>query len=203
MNRFWKNNERMKFKELNLIFAVLALAVFSMTINAQEKQEIFDYTNEDDFVIGGVSVSGVRYLDLNAIIGLSGLRTGQTITIPGEAVKNAVQRLWSQGLFSDVRISIQSMKSDTVFLDILLQERPRVSSIKFYGIRQSESQDITEKINLPVGSQITSYILDNTRKIIRDHYIEKGFFNTTVDFVQKDDPDQPNNVILSINIDKK
>ncbi len=193
----------MKFKGLNWIFTVLVLAVFNMAIYAQEKQEIFDYTSEDEFVIGGVSVSGVRYLDINAIVGLSGLRKGQTITIPGEAVKNAVQKLWSQGLFSDVRLSVQSTKADTVFLDILLQERPRISSIKFYGIRQSESQDITEKINLPVGSQITSYILDNTRKIIRDHYIEKGFFNTSVDFVQKDDPDQPNNIILSINIDKK
>ncbi|MBP1667147.1 MAG: bamA [Bacteroidetes bacterium] len=193
----------MKFRELDWIFVVLVLAVFNTTINAQEKQEIFDYANENDFIIGGVSVSGVRYLDINAIIGISGLRVGQNITIPGEAVKNAVQRLWSQGLFSDVRVSVESMKSDTVFLDIMLQERPRISSIKFYGIRQSESQDITEKIKLPVGSQITSYILENTRKIIRDHYIEKGFFNTSVDFVQKDDPDQPNNIILSINIDKK
>jgi len=193
----------MKFKGFSWILAGLVLAVFNISVNAQEKQEIFDYTSEDDFVIGGVSVSGVRYLDLNAIIGLSGLRIGQTITIPGEAVKNAVQKLWSQGLFSDVRISIESMKSDTVFLDILLQERPRISSIKFEGIKKSETQDITEKINLPVGSQITSYIINNTRKIIRDHYIEKGFFNTSVEFIQKDDPDQPNNVILTINVDKK
>lgn len=193
----------MGLREINRIFATLALALFNICAYAQQKQEIFDYTREDDYVIGGVSVSGVRYLDINAIIGISGLRTGQTITIPGEAVKNAVQRLWSQGLFSDVRISIESMKSDTVFLDIRLQERPRISSIKFNGIRQSESQDIAEKIKLPVGSQVTSYILENTKKIIKDHFIEKGFYNTTVDFVQKDDPDQPNNIILSINIDKK
>jgi outer membrane protein insertion porin family len=60
-----------------------------------------------------------------------------------------------------------------------------------------------KKINMPVGSQLTSYVLDNTRKIIRDHYVEKGFLNTSVDYVQKDDPSQPNNVALSINIDKK
>ncbi len=193
----------MKFRELNRIFMMLVLAMFNIIAYTQEKQEIFDYTAEDDYVIGGVSVSGVRYLDINAIVGISGLRVNQTITIPGDAIKNAVQRLWTQGLFSDVRISIESTKSDTVFLDILLQERPRISAIKFYGIRQSETQDINEKINLPVGSQITSYILENTKKIIRDHYIEKGFYNTTVDFIQKDDPDQPNNVILTINVDKK
>jgi outer membrane protein insertion porin family len=100
-------------------------------------------------------------------------------------------------------MSIVSVNSDTVFLDIFLQERPRISAVKLNGIKNSETEDLTEKINLPTGSQITSYILNNTQKIIRDHYIEKGFLNTTVEFVQKDDPDQPNNVILYINIDKK
>ncbi len=33
--------------------------------------------------------------------------------------------------------------------------------------------------------------------------MKKDFYNTTVDFIQKDDPDQPNNVILTINVDKK
>ncbi len=84
-----------------------------------------------------------------------------------------------------------------------LQERPRISSVRYNGLKNSETQDLTEKINLPVGSQLTSYLLNNTKKIIKDHFIEKGFLNTTVDFVQKDDPDQPNNVILTINVDKK
>ena len=83
---------------------MLVLAMFNIIAYTQEKQEIFDYTAEDDYVIGGVSVSGVRYLDINAIVGISGLRVNQTITIPGDAIKNAVQRLWTQGLFSDVRI---------------------------------------------------------------------------------------------------
>jgi outer membrane protein insertion porin family len=193
----------MRSIKLNWIIAALFLFLVSISLNAQEKQEIFDYLTEGDYIVGGVSVSGVRYLDVNALIGISGLRVGQEISIPGEAVSNAVHRLWQQGLFSDVRLSIISVKSDTVFFDIFLQERPRISSVKLNGIRNGETQDLTEKIHLPIGSQITSYILNNTQKIIRDHYIEKGFLNTTVEFVQKDDPDQPNNIILYINIDKK
>lgn len=184
-----------------IIALFLICAVFSL--NAQEKQKIVNFTQQNDYVIGGVSVSGIRYLDINALIGISGLKVGQEVTIPGDAVTSAAQKLWQQGLFSDVRITIDTLKSDTVFLDIFLQERPRVSAIKFNGIRPSEKEDLVKKISLPVGSQITSYILDNTRKITRDHFIEKGFLNTSVDFVEKDDPDQPNNVILSINVDKK
>jgi len=50
---------------------------------------------------------------------------------------------------------------------------------------------------------VTAYLLNTAEKIIKDHFIEKGFLNTQVAFIQKDDPDQPNNVILAINVDKK
>ncbi|MGA1978229.1 MAG: outer membrane protein assembly factor BamA [Bacteroidales bacterium] len=190
-------------KGIKRIALGLFLIIETISVNAQERNKIFNYLQEGDYVIGGVSISGIRYLDINALIGITGLKIGQQITVPGEAITSAAQKLWQQGLFSDVRITIDTLKSDTAFLDIFLQERPRISSIKFDGIRSSETEDLVKKINMPVGSQLTSYVLDNTRKIIRDHYVEKGFLNTSVDYVQKDDPSQPNNVALSINIDKK
>ena len=171
-------------------------------MHAQEKQEIFDFMTSDDYIVGGVSISGIRFLDTNALIGISGLRIGQEITIPGEVLKTAVQKLWQQGLFSDVRISISQIVSDSVFLDIFLQERPRISSVKYNGLKKSEQDDLVEKLNLPVGSQITEYLLNNAEKIIKDHFIEKGFLNTSVTFIQKEDPDRPNNVILAVNVNK-
>ena len=90
-------------------------------------------------MVGGVSISGIRFLDTNALIGISGLRIGQEITIPGDILTTAVQKLWQQGLFSDVRISISKVVSDSVFLDIFLQERPRISSVKYNGLKKSET----------------------------------------------------------------
>jgi len=185
------------------IIIALSFILGGLSLQSQERQEIVDFSSPEDYIIGGVTVSGVRYLDSNALIGISGLRRWQEVTIPGEAVSLAVQKLWQQGLFSDIRITITKVESDTVFLDIFLQERPRVSSVKFNGLRTSETQDLVEKINLPVGSQLSSYVLENTRKIIADHFIEKGFLNTSVDFIQKEDPEQPNNIILTIDVDKK
>jgi len=203
VNRFWKNNEIMLIRKIKKIVIAIFLTLMSLSVNAQEKQEIIDFMSADDYFIGGVTVTGVRFLDTNALIGISGLRIGQEIFIPGDAVTTAVQKLWQQGLFSDVRISATKFVSDSVFLDIFLQERPRISSLRFNGLKNSETQDLVEKINLPVGSQVTAYLLNTAKKIIKDHFVEKGFLNTEVDFVQKDDPDQPNNVILSINVDKK
>jgi outer membrane protein insertion porin family len=192
----------MVIDRLGRIFVFISLTLLSYSLHAQEKQEVFNYMSVDDYVVGGVTVSGIRFLDVNALVGLSGLRVGQQITIPGDEVKTAVQKLWQQGLFSDIRITISSIVSDTVFLDIFLQERPRISSVKYNGLRKSEQDDLIKKLNLPVGSQVTEYLLTNAEKIIKDHFIEKAFLNTTVDFVQKDDPDRPNNIILSVNVDK-
>ncbi|NMC37231.1 MAG: outer membrane protein assembly factor BamA [Bacteroidales bacterium] len=169
----------------------------------QEATEFADYSSVESFTVGGVSVSGVRFLDTNALIGLSGLRIGQEVSVPGDEISSAVRKLWDQGLFSDVRISIIRQVADTIFLDISLQERPRISSIRYNGLKNSEAQDITEKINLPVGSQLTSYLINKSEKIIKDHFIEKGFLNIKVEFVQKDDPSQPNHIMLTIDVDKR
>ncbi len=193
----------MVIKKFRRTFIATILALISLMLNAQEKQKIVDFMNVEDYIIGGVTVTGVRFLDTNALIGISGLRIGQSVTVPGDAVTTAVQKLWQQGLFSDVRISISKVQSDTVFLDINLQERPRISSIKLNGLKTSEITDLNKKINLPIGSQVTPYLLNTAHKIIVDHFVEKGFLNTEVAYVQKDDPDQPNHVILNVNVDKK
>jgi outer membrane protein insertion porin family len=115
---------------------------------AQEKQDIYNYAQYDDFVIGNITVTGVRFLDPNALIGISGLRVGQRISIPGEAYNLAAQRLWQQGLFSDVRMSFTRMSYDTISFDIELQERPRISSVRYEGLKKSETKDLVEKSNL-------------------------------------------------------
>ncbi len=196
----------MRFIKQQISILVIILISVINPVKAQdkqEKQEIYNFMNYDDFVIGGVTVTGVRFLDPNALIGISGLRLGQEITVPGDELKLAVQKLWQQGLFSDVRISVTKTSMDTVYLDIALQERPRISSVKYNGLKKSESQDLVEKINLPVGSQVTPYLLNTARKIIVDHFVEKGFLNTEVNFIQKDDPDQANNVIMTVDVNKK
>jgi outer membrane protein insertion porin family len=192
----------MVIKGMKNILAAILLVLMCLPVKAQEKLEIADYLSPTDYIIDSITVSGIKYLDINALIGISGLRIGKEISVPGDAITLAAKKLWEQGLFSDIRIT-KKIKGDKISLNIFLQERPRLSSLKFTGLRASESTDLQEKISLPNGSQVTAYVLNNTEKIIKDHFIEKGFMNTSVTYIQKDDPDQPNNVILTINVDKK
>ncbi len=195
--------EKMLFRNsIKLILTIiLSLAFFSA--KAQEAKEIIDYSTNEEYKIAGINITGVKFLDPNALIGISGLRVGQMVDIPGEEITAAAKKLWSQGLFSDVRILYDKIEGDNVWLTIYLQERPRLSSINFIGIKNSESEDLLEKINIPVGSQVTSHVINSAKNILTEYYVEKGFLNTVVSINQKDDPDSPNNVVLNISIDKR
>lgn len=193
----------MMMKDKTRIISVLfALLILPLPLAGQVENKVVNYLYPEEYTIAGITVSGIRYLEPNALIGISGLRIGQTLDIPGEEVTSAVKKLWEQGLFSDVRITITNRDGDNVWLDIFLQERPRLSSVKFEGIRATEETDLKEKLTLPIGSQVTAHLLNTTKKTIIDHYVEKGFLNAEVNIVQKDNPDMPNNVSLNVIIDK-
>ena len=188
---------------LKRILVVVLMGILGLNVYGQEDKSIANYLSPGDYIINKITISGIKFLDSNALIGISGLRIGDEVTVPGDKITLAVQKLWDQGLFSDVRITYTKPVNDSISLDIFLQERPRLSSLKFEGVKSTETKDITDKISLPNGSQITAFVLNNTERIIKQHFVDKGFLNTTVDFVQKEDPERPNNVILTIKVDRK
>ncbi len=194
-------DEMMKERPMRIV-SLFALLLTGLIATAQTDEKYVNYLYPEEYTVAGITISGVKFLEPNALIGISGLRIGQKVEIPGEQITSAVRKLWDQGLFSDVRITVTGKEGENVWLDIYLQERPRLSSLKFEGIKKSEETDLNEKLSLPNGSQVTAHLLNRAERTIKDHYIEKGFLNTEVNIVQKDDPDMPNNVVLNIIIDK-
>ena len=161
------------------------------------------YSSPRKYTIRDIQISGIRYLDQNVLLQLSGLSVGQIIDVPGESITNAIKKLWQQGLFSDVKITADKIEGDDIWLDIYLQERPRLASVNFSGVSKSEQDDINEKVLLLKGSQITDNQINNAERTIKNIFLAKGFLNTEVKIVQRDDTTQNNSVILDINVDKK
>ncbi len=164
--------------------------------------QVMDYENPKEYVIADVTVSGIEYIQKEVLVSLSGLKVGNTITLPGDEVTNVLKKFWSQGLFSDAMISAKQIRNDSVWIDIYLTERARMSNLQILGIGKSETQDIVEKINLKRGQQVTADIQDNTKRIIREHFVEKGFLNTEVEIVLKDDTLRVNMVQMDIIVSK-
>ncbi|MBU2553543.1 MAG: BamA/TamA family outer membrane protein [Bacteroidetes bacterium] len=161
-----------------------------------------NYERPTEYVIGGVEVSGVEYLDKNVIIMLSELEIGKRVKVPGDEITGAIRKLWEQGLFDNVSITASSIKGTNIFLTIHLQERPRLSKFSFDGIRKSEADDIREKINLTRGDVVTDHLIVRTKSIIQGFYADKGFLNSEVEIEQEVDKKNKNFVDLKINIKK-
>ena len=92
------------------------------------------------YEVAGVTVSGTKYLDEDLLISVSGLSVGTKIKLPNdENISRAIRNLWKQELFSNVTISITKIISTKIFLDIKVEERPRLSRYNFRGIKKSEA----------------------------------------------------------------
>lgn len=154
-------------------------------------------------IIADISVDGAENYEDFVLIGFSGLSVGDVIDIPGDAITNAVKRFWKQGLFSDVKILTPKITNDSVWLNISLKSRPKVSDIKYTGLKKGEIEDLEVKLGIVKGNQITPNISDRAKKVITKYMEEKGFMNAVVNVYQKNDNEKPGFVIVDVDVDKK
>ena len=161
-----------------------------------------NYSNPKEYVIGGIDLEGIKFLDKKTLIQLSTLEVGSKIMVPGDKLTKATKILWQQGLFSNVQIKVKSIQSNVIFLTLLLEERPRLSKFRFNGLKRSEIDAIRDKIKLSRGKIITENIINNTKNIIANHFKEKGYLNINTSINQELDTITKNHVIIVLNIDK-
>jgi outer membrane protein insertion porin family len=189
-----------------LIFIFLAILgtnnVFSQVV-ADSTNFSINYDNPKAYTLAGLEVTGIRYLDTEVLKNLSGLNVGEEITVPGDQITTALRKYWRQGLFSDVRISASKIVGNKIWLEIYLQERPRLSAKNYHGISKSEKEDIDKKVMLLVGGQVTENLINTSQRQITKLFNDKGFGNTEVKIVQRDDSTKENQVVLDIIVNKK
>src|SRR5574339_606754 len=97
-----------------------------------------NYASPAEYYIAGIEVTGLNILDKNAMISLTGLRVGDKIKIPGDAISGAIRKLWNHGLVGDVTIKVQKIEGENVWLVIQLFERPRLTNFYFTGIKKGQ-----------------------------------------------------------------
>ena len=193
-------------KILNKVFPVIALCLCSLNASAQEKIVYPDISyagTPKTLVLGGINVSGIEGYEDYMLTGISGLSVGQEITVPGNDITDAVKRYWRHGLFSDVKISADSIVGDKIFLHVHLALRPRVSVINYVGLKKSEREDMENKLGLLKGAQITPNMIDRAKILAKRYFDDKGFKNAAIEVRQRDDVSNKNQVILDVIIDKK
>ncbi len=154
------------------------------------------------YEIADIRVKGADNYEDYIVIGYTGLKVGDLITIPSAEITDASKRLWRQGLFSKVQIAVDKVIGNKAYLTLNLRQQPRISEINYHGVKKGEKQDLEEALQLMKGNQITQNIVNRAESIIKKYYSNKGFGNAVVKINLTDDLSHPNEVIVDININK-
>ncbi|MEQ8702734.1 MAG: outer membrane protein assembly factor BamA [Phaeodactylibacter sp.] len=188
---------------LSLTFFALSFPLFAQEV--QDTIPVLEYTEPIEYEIGGIKVIGADYSDDNAVISIAGFRVGDKIRIPGPAIQKAIKALWKLRLFTDVKIVKEKTIGDIVFLEIYVQERPRLTRHSYQGVKKSVHDDLNDDVNkyLLKGGIVTENVKTNAREAIEDYFIGKGYLDAVATVTEIPDSIRPNSVRLVFNIDRK
>jgi len=190
-----------------LVFFIYVLLFVPLAIQAQvqlndDTEDAIDYSNPREYEIGGITVTGIKYLDVNVLKTLSGLKVGDKVMVPGDDFSQAIETLWKQGLLSDIKIIATRIEDKTIFLEFRLQERPRLSRFSFKGVTKSEADKLRERIKLVTGKIITENLIMSTKNEVAKYYIDKGYMDVQVDMISQDEAEIGNSQIIIITVTK-
>ena len=139
----------------------------------------------------------------SGIIGHAGIKIGDEIAIPGDQIRQAIQRLWALRIFSDVQVLIDNKVDNGVYLLIKVKEYPRLDHVDIEGSDDVSKDDIMKKVTVVKGQVISP---DEARKIantIKKLYEGEGHLLAVVtSSTVPADTVTGNTVVLKIKIDE-
>lgn len=156
-----------------------------------------------EYELAGITVTGAKYLDQDLLIGVTGLIVGQKLRLPNdEAIARAIRALWKQELFSNIDITVSKIIDDKVFINIAVEERPRLSKYNFKNIKTGEAKELKNKMPLVTNKVVTEATKKDAVERIKKHYADKGFGRATVRIIERKDTVAQNKVMLTFYIVK-
>ncbi len=189
-----------------ILFSILTVfGIFQLKAQSTDSIHVPEvyYSSPKTYEIAGIVVSGIgEHYDAETLVQYSGLRVGEEIKIPGDVITKAIKKLYGYGLFSDVAIFIDRTEGNKVYLNIRLAERHKLSRINYIGLKKSEETKLKEKVNWLPGTQVTDNQISNLKRIVERYFKEKGYYNTNIKILRRDDPENENFVILDVSVER-
>ncbi len=175
----------------------LFIALSSTTLFAQETK----LESGKEYILAKIDVTGKINYNEQTVTTFTGLEKGQSIMVPGEDISNAIKKLWKLGLFSDVNFYVNKIEGDSIFLELNINELPKLSDVKIQGVKKGKSEELIKETDLKKGKIVNENLLTTTKNYIENKYKKDGYFNTkvTINTIQDSIDSQ---VKMVVNIDK-
>ena len=192
------NNYLVLNKSIRIALTVLILGSFTQ-VKAQERVP-FDQGKK--YILGDVTVVGDITFNTQTVVTFAGLQKGQSITIPGEQISSAIKKLGKLGLFDEISFYINRIENDSIYLDLNIVELPKLSGVKFVGVKKSKTEALIKDNSLNKGKVVNENLITTTKNYIENKYKKDGYYNTKVNINTAKDTATINQVNMVINVDK-
>lgn len=194
---------------MKLISATLVLFAlfFTFSANAQIKNDTLSTSNLSfekgkEYILGGITVTGLKKFSEETVKVFTGLRNGQVIKLPGDKLTSSIKKLYESKQFSNVDVYLAKVDGNTVYLQFDVQELPQLNEVKISGIKKGKAKELKKEAELKTGAMVTDNLVVTTKNYFTKKYTDKGFLKTKVNLDIKKDTSDINVVNMNVFIDK-
>src|SRR5262245_800024 len=134
-------------------------------------------TSPPPVLVKEITVQGNRRVQEAVILG----RVSAKVGLPFQPTRLAedIRAIFALGFFDDVQLKVEDFEGD-VQLTFAVVERPFVRDIVFSGNKKLETQALTEKIDLRLGSVYNPVEVNKAAEKIKETYEQEGYFEVVV-----------------------
>lgn len=192
------NNFLVLQRNIKIALTILIFGSF-FQIKAQER---IPFDQGKKYILADVAVKSKLSYNNQTVVTFSGLEKGQEVTIPGEEISNAIKKLGKLGLFDEISFYVNKIQNDSIYLDLNIEELPKLNEVKFVGIKKNKTEDIIKKTDLKKSKVVTENLITTTKNYLENKYKKDGYFNTKVNINTIKDTSAVNYVNMVVSVDK-
>ncbi|WP_334056668.1 outer membrane protein assembly factor BamA [Polaribacter sp. P097] len=195
------------YTKLFSVALVLFALFFGFSANAQTQNDSIAKNNTafekgKEYILGGISVTGLVKFSEETVKVFTGLRNGQIIKLPGDKLTSAIKKLYESKQFSNVDVYLAKLDGNTVYLQFDVQELPMLKDVSIVGVKKSKAKELLKEAELKEGAMVTDNLVVTTKNYFTKKYTDKGFLKTKVTLDTRKDSSDINVVNMNVFIDK-
>ncbi len=181
----------------------LLILVFVTSLLSYGQIDNTEFAVPKKYVVAGITVFGSQVSDVQTIKLFAGIKEGDRITIPGNRISKAIQNLWDQDLFSDVKIGVGEVRGESIYLVIEVTELDKFGGVQFTGnVTKSEQSNLNEDLGLRQNRIVNENLINNAKNTVRRYFQDKGYHKVKVTIDKEVMDADAKRVKLIINVKK-
>ena len=181
--------------------SIILFVLFTFSFHALA-QERLTLEQSKTYILGQVRVTGKITFNEQTVVTFAGLEKGQPINVPGEQITAAIKKLGKLGLFNDINFYVNEIRNDTIFLELNINELPKLNNVKFTGIKKGKVEELLKELSLNKGKIVNDNLLTTTKNYIDNKYKKEGYYLTKTTINTVADTTAGNAVNMTIFVDK-